>query len=380
MSQGELTRASTRVRAVAVAMGGLFFLLATLWISSAPSGEPGKAGLTGDGTDFNSSRVMGHAACVDCHRTEVAAWQRMKHAKGVFDLLLGPAAREYAEKLNIPAEEITHSSLCVDCHATRTQNYLGHDTVIAGVTCEACHNPAGGPDGWLNAHAVYGPVGTRRDDEAYDHYVERVRRCRSAGQIRPDDLYAMSKRCLACHLVGDEELVNEGGHKLGGVRFELLKNMSGEVRHNSHLNQRENEIVSSLWLHDLRHEDRNAEARMATVYVVGQLVKAELALRHLATAEDPEGDYAVGLAELFDATLGNLEDTDVDELVDVADKNRDLCDRLLDGDFETGDEEIVEAAESFSSLAQEYAAGNGDGLEDVELPNIDEELAKAYQP
>ncbi|MCH8922996.1 MAG: hypothetical protein IIA67_07600 [Planctomycetes bacterium] len=332
------------------------------------------------GGNVDAAKIAGHAKCVDCHRSEVAAWKKSKHASYVFDLLLDPHAVEYAKKMGIEADQITHSSMCLNCHGTPMKNQQGHAQAIAGVSCEACHNPAGGQSGWLNPHAVYGPVGTRREAETPEHKQRRAERCRKAGQIRTSDLYLLAKRCHACHVVGNEKLVNEAEHKLSGDRFDLLKRMSGDVRHNFHLNRSKNALVSSLRTDGHENIKEATEARMRVVHVVGMLVKAETVLRRLAGAEDPEGDFAEGLAALFEETLDDLEDTDVDELADLADEHRDLCDRLLDADFETGDEDVLKAVKVFAKSAQQYAAGDGKGLKDFELPKLDVELKKAFQP
>ena len=359
---------------------GLLIVLSGSFVPSASSDETDGEAQSERGELLDSARVVGHTKCVDCHRSELAAWQRSKHSGKIFDYLLGDNGKKYAEKLDIPIDQITRTSLCVDCHATRSTNALGHARVIAGVSCEACHNPAGGEQGWLNLHAVYGPVGTRREAETAEHYEDRAERSQTAGQLRSTELYAMAKRCMNCHIVGSEALVNVAGHKLSGDRFELLRYMSGEVRHNFHLDQRQNAKVASLWSGSLKHPGRNSEAHMKAVFVVGLLVKAETVLRMLAGAEEPEDDYAEELAALLEETLDNIEDTDVDELADLADDSRDLCDRLLDGDFEAGDKEIIESANKFAKLARQFAAAEADDLEDVELPKLESDFEKAYQP
>ena len=332
------------------------------------------------GGNVEATKIAGHAQCVDCHRSEVAAWKKSKHADYVFDLLLDPKAVDYAKKMGIEADKITHSSMCLDCHGTPMKDPQGRARAIAGVSCEACHNPAGGERGWLNAHAVYGPVGTPRDAASPEHKRRRADHCRKAGQIRTSDLYLLAKRCFACHVVGDEKLVDEARHRLSGDRFDLLKWLSGDVRHNFHLDRSKNALVSSLRTDGHKNIEEATAARMRAIHVVGLLVKAGTVLRHLAGAEDPEGNFAEGLASLFEETLDDLEDTDVDELVDLADDHRDLCDRLLDADFETGDKDVLEAAEVFSKSAQQHAAGDGQGLEEMELPKLDVELKKAFQP
>ncbi|MFP6665792.1 MAG: multiheme c-type cytochrome [Pirellulales bacterium] len=329
------------------------------------------------GATIAAGKVEGHASCIDCHRSEVSAWLASKHASSVFDLLRSKSGDEYAKKMGIRPGDVTHSSMCVNCHGTPRIDAAGRHRTIAGISCESCHNPAGGEDGWLNAHAVYGRKGTRRVQETDEHYAERADRCRKAGQLRSANIYLMAKRCYECHLVGDEKLVNEAKHRSADQGFEVLKEMLGDVRHNFHLDQKQNAMVSTLWTNHRSKKGRTDEERHRVVYVVGQLVAAETILRNAAKAKDPEGDYVIELGELLLSAYDNLADWEFAE--DATEMLEDLGGQLADGDLDPDDtSELLEAADKLSGVAKKIAAGE---LGDVQLPKIaEEQLQKAYRP
>ena len=132
------------------------------------AGEPTATKTVRDpvGNSLDPARVMGHRMCVDCHKSEVAAWAKSDHANKVYESLRDPnsSAEKYAQELNIKPSDLVRNSICVDCHATPRKNRERQPDVITAVSCESCHNPAGGRNGWLNVHAAYGPLGTRREE------------------------------------------------------------------------------------------------------------------------------------------------------------------------------------------------------------------------
>lgn len=273
---------------------------------------------------IDATRVEGHRLCFDCHRSEISAWMKSKHGGASFDKLRTVSAQTHVEKLNeneaadkIALDQIATQSFCVNCHGTPQQDSAGRHRPIAAVSCEACHNPAGGADGWLNPHAVYGPKGTRREDETREHFQARAARCRSAGQIRSADLYLMAKRCLQCHSDTHERLVNETGHRTRKKPFELASWSMGEVRHNFHLDQQHNAEAATLWTHAIGQPagQRTATDRLRLMYVVGQLADLEVALHDRAHATTT-GNFAKGAATRIKAAKANLEK--IAETVDIA--------------------------------------------------------------
>lgn len=326
---------------------------------------------------IDSAAVEGHRVCFDCHQAETEAWQRSKHNTSVFKLLRGEAAEKYATAMDIPISEITSNSICVACHGTPQQDLHGRANPIAGVSCEACHNPSGGESGWLNAHAVYGPIGTRREMETDQHFQMRADRCRTAGQIRSSDLYEMVKRCYDCHLVGDEKLVNTANHNLSDTGFEPLNEMLGDVRHNFHLNQHNNALFATLWMND--PSNLKMENRKKVIYTVGQLVFAEAILRCAATVKEPDENYATGLGELLLTAYDEL--ADLESAADFIDDLEELGGQIADGDLDIDDTgPLIEIADKIAIIAKQIATSDGSNLQDVDAPEIEEEqLKKAYQ-
>lgn len=380
--------------------GHAAFAAGTLPVGAARSDVAPGAG----GPDFNPAHVEGQELCVDCHRSEVAAWnsqwQESGHGWRSFRLLIGSRAVSYAEELGIAAEDIKTDSLCIKCHATPTLGHAGDIKPLMGVTCEACHNPSGGEDGWLNVHAVYGPRGTRRSDETLDHFQRRMARCSSADQLRSVNLYDLASRCYACHIVGNPQLV-EAGHEALGDQFDsLLEGFAHEsVRHNYHLDQQSNQEVSSLWVQSHFHPGRTADDRKRMVYVVGELARVETLLRHITAHLDPENesDFVYDMAEALEVdenlevALTNVESASLQPLREalrgavaaVAEDEEidegegwlvDAMDVLVDaeyGDLSTDPRPAYNAlADALRDVALLIAAGNGTELAELDLDDL----------
>lgn len=339
-----------------------------------PAAQPDKS--------FDPTRVEGSKKCIDCHRAEYARWRASSHAGRTFDMLRTSASsREYAEELDIPFSQIASNSICLDCHATRQVTDSGRRRVLPGVTCESCHNPSGGQDGWLNIHAVYGPPGTTREQESKAHYKMRAERCRSAGQLRSSDTYLLVKRCYECHIVGNEALV-EAGHEAADSDFYFPEKALGEVRHNFHLDQSQNAHAATLWTDSLWHGDgHTAAGRKRLLLVVGVLVDLEVSLQNLAKATDEDTDYYEEMADRVIDAYEFLEDDIVDEveegllptLEELLEDLEDLYDLIDDEDLSLDDDRktLVEAAEMVSAVAKQFAAQHdGNRLTDLDEPEV----------
>lgn len=241
------------------------------------------------GPAIDRKAYVGADRCAECHQAEYLIWAASDHATCAFDLLrTSPNAKKYAVNLGMDAESVVRSRRCLACHSTPHDRVALRSGAFTGVTCEACHNAAGGEDGWLNVHAVYGPSGTRREEETANHRNNRIAACRAAGQIRCDDLYHLAKRCYGCHVVSDEELIVRGGHKSGNPGFEMVERFSGTIRHNLFLDPQVNASVSSLWADPLWRKGQRsgrAQNRRRVMYVVALLVDLELSLRNRGRAE-----------------------------------------------------------------------------------------------
>ena len=202
----------------------------------AEAGEPESlavpaASPAGRSLRLDPHNVEGPGKCIDCHRSESLATAKSHHATKTFDMLrsgaVGKDSRKIAEKLEIPVATLASKSLCIECHATPQIDQQGRHQVIPGVSCESCHGAAGGDDGWLNMHAVYGPEGSRRETESFEHYQSRAERSNQAGQRRSANSFQLARACYRCHLVGYENLVNIGEHPSGSEVFEFVAWFAG---------------------------------------------------------------------------------------------------------------------------------------------------------
>lgn len=338
----------------------------------------------------NPNRIEGHSKCVDCHLGELKAWQASKHATRAFDLLrTAPTSLEYAEKLGIRPADIARNSLCTTCHATQQRNDAGRLHILSGVSCEACHNASGGEEGWLNAHAVYGPRGTRRENETASHYAQRTATCENAGQIRSADAYQLVKRCFDCHVVGNEALA-EAGHDHGDG-FEFVAKSMGEVRHNFFLDRHGNADVATLWTDSLHNKKgRTAAGRMRVMFILGQLIDLETSLQKLAIATD-ENDFSDLMVEriedawglLAEDILEELEDTELPEVAEATEAVEPVLEKLDDDGFDPADKKLyLNAATSVRKAAMRFAARSGNAIEEIDDLDVLPEgpFEGAYQP
>lgn len=254
---------------------------------------------------LDPARVMGAKACVECHKAEFARWRQTVHYSND-ERLETEAAVKYGKALGIAEADIARNSLCTTCHATTQKQENGEIAAISGVSCESCHGGSGGDPGWLNRHAVYGPEGTRREQETEAHRQARLQFCREQGLTGPRDLYGVAKKCFGCHIVGNEKLV-DAAHKAGSLKFEFASWSNGEIRHNFHLDQMTNAPVSSLWLNPVGRADkkkREAAHRRRMMFVLGLLVDLETSLRNRARAKGAA--YAGQMAARIGPMQGTL--------------------------------------------------------------------------
>lgn len=360
---------------VSIALGGL---IVGRWPRRAVAQKLAVPVETVSAPVVDSTRVEGHAKCVDCHLQEIKAWQASKHATRAFDLLrTAPTSLEYAEKLGIRPADIARNSLCTTCHATQQRDEAQRLHVLTGVSCEACHNASGGDDGWLNAHAAYGPRGTRREEESAEHYQQRSATCRKAGQFRSANAYDLVKRCFECHVVGNEALA-EAGHDHGDG-FEFVTKVLGEVRHNFFLDPHTNAETATLWTDSLHHEaGRNAQGRKRVLFVLGQLVDLETSLKSLATATD-ENDFSDLMVEriedawglLAEDLLEELEETEIPEVAEATQAVEDILEKLDDDGFDPDDkEDYSNAATIVSRAAKRFAGRNGNELSELDALDL----------
>lgn len=322
-----------------------------------------------DGLD--PAKVMGSRACLNCHPSETLALLASGHNRTHL-LLRSANAKKYAEALGLekPAGE---STACIKCHATPKTSFTGDVAVISGVSCESCHGEAGGEDGWLNAHAVYGPNGTTFETETEEHRSQRLKRVDAAGMTRTNHILKLTNNCFGCHSVRNAALVN-AGHK-SGAGFEFVGRTIGSARHNFHEDQSTNAAGPTLWA---RRDGGDPVARKRIKFLVGVLTDAQLAFAALSTIDDEEvleSDYpeeVLGRAEppleYLEVAMEALEDNE--EAVEHLEEAFGAVEEGLDTDFAEADGRaaLAEASELLAEKAAWFAAQDGksyEGLDEV---------------
>lgn len=221
-------------------------------------------------TNWDTSKMVGPDECGECHEASVEVWRGTHHYSTFTDMPRAKEAREIADAMGI--RRIKADSLCLDCHFTVVDN-----DPVAGISCESCHSP--GKD-WVKVHSEYS--GKKQETETEQEAADRWAKSEQAGMIRPGNTYAIAKNCYNCHVVPQEDLVNRGGHPAGSP-FELVSWSQGEVRHN-------------VWWNDASGNPEADQNRRRMLFVIGQAVELETALRAVgeATVNDK---YAVAMAE-----------------------------------------------------------------------------------
>ncbi len=149
-------------------------------------------------------------------QNEYTTWSRLdKHAKA-YRVLSDERSRKIARNLGLsrPANE---SAVCLDCHAgnVAVQHRGERFSLQDGVTCEACHGPAGR---WIRTHVEPHPDHQRNLDN---------------GLYETGDAVDRARLCLSCHFGNADKLVT---HRLMGaghprLSFELDTFSSIEPSH-----------------------------------------------------------------------------------------------------------------------------------------------------
>ena len=319
------------------------------------------------------SRVEGQDKCIDCHKAEYVSWQSTHHAIETFDMLRTgeylEQAMEFCEQLEIPLNQIAKSSICVRCHATPQRSAAGN-RVLPGVTCEACHGASGGDDGWLNLHAVYGPTGTPREAETEEHHEFRKTTCSRAGQRRVDNPFRLAQACYGCHIIWNEELVNIAEHPSSSERFDFVSWSMGEVRHNFHLDQNRNALVSTLWAKPVWTErDVSLQNRLRLMFLGGKLAQLQVALANRSEATD-DGDFA-------DDMLGIVEDVrdDLEGYVEDFSEDDEDEDKYYDPDDLPSLQRAIESVDQVI----EFLEDTQDEIDDDDDLSDDQRVTEVYR-
>lgn len=207
------------------------------------------------------AKVLTFNKCGNCHKQAVEVWKKTPHHNTFKQLHKRPRAKSIVKKMGLKGS-IKRNGFCARCHYTQ-QESRGRAKAISGVSCESCH---GASKDWVNIH----------NDRTVDR-MKRLTEASSKGMYNTEDIYQIAQNCYQCHSVGDEKLVNVGGHKAGSDNFEIVKWSQGMVRHNFVRGNNTTNAKSSI-------------NRLRVMFVTGAMLDLEYALRGVAKATQ-KGPY-----------------------------------------------------------------------------------------
>lgn len=313
--------------------------------------------------------IMGYARCMECHKSEVAAWQHSTHSN-TSARLADPKAAKFAATLGIADVE---QSLCTNCHGTERGDA---DVALIGygnVSCETCHSPSGpekSTKGWFSVHSL--PAEKLPADK-------RIALCDAAGMNRSADIYDLAKNCYQCHTVMNEKLVDVAEHPAGKPEFDFLNWAQGEVRHNFQADQTTNAEAPTTWLK--ADPARTAQARKRLMFIAGKIADLEVNVRKRATAGDLSGRYAQAASARIAAALEMLG------LVQEIAPTDDVAAVIKIGEAVKGSDDqatLTKAADAIGKWGAHFVATHKTGekiaaLDDI-LPDLLQPQGTPYQP
>jgi hypothetical protein len=211
-----------------------------------------------DAAALRPGQYVGAASCAsgNCHgsvqprdvyavrQDEYFIWLKQDRHTQAYNVLLTEQSARIARNMKL-RQQAHESKVCLDCHAL----YVPQDVqarpldLAEGVSCEACHGPAGG---WLARHTESG----------WTHEMSV-----QAGMKDLRDLSVRGQTCLSCHLGDAQKTVNHeliaAGHP--DLIFEL-DNYSA--------------VMPPHWdqFSEKRQEQKREDLQSARVWAVGQVV------------------------------------------------------------------------------------------------------------
>ncbi len=227
--------------------------------------------------NVNPHQVLGYESCQKCHAAEISVWKQTPHHSTFMSLHRNPAAQQIADRLGIAS--FKQDSECVSCHYTMQAQPSGL-AAVSGISCESCHGAA---KNWIELHNDYGGPGVTRETESASHRNQRLRESIEAGMRNPVNVYLVAQSCYRCHTVPNERLVNQGGHNLGSLDFELVSWSQGMVRHNF---VRSNGTTN----------DPSLPHRLRQMFVAGMIADLEFSLRATAAATE-KAQFGINAAQ-----------------------------------------------------------------------------------
>ena len=211
-----------------------------------------------------AEHYLGADSCGECHQAAVDAWMESEHFTSFARLHRTDEAKAIADKLGI--RRIKAEPQCATCHYT-TQVQSGRVRAKYGVSCESCHGAA---KDWVKIHDDYGGMDITRETETPAHRKMRFEKSAAAGMNHSENLYQLTSHCYHCHVVGDQKIVEVGGHPTGSD-IDLVAWTQGEVRHN-------------YLATDGKMNEPASPERLRLFYVTGWALDLEYSLRAAARA------------------------------------------------------------------------------------------------
>jgi hypothetical protein len=164
---------------------------------------------------------QGPQKCADCHKSEMAVWQKTKHATIFREIHRHPSVKAIVTAAGGDAN-MRRNTVCTQCHYTMVTEAGKPPAATNGPSCESCH---GASSDWM-------PIHNSRAAKP-----ERIQKASAAGMIWPNQLYAIATNCLSCHGLARPDIppdtfakMIDAGHP-AGTEFELVRYLEGSVRH-----------------------------------------------------------------------------------------------------------------------------------------------------
>lgn len=298
------------------------------------------------------AQIVGSSECAECHEAAHEVWQETEHQEGWRTFHRSDSTQAVLERMGLRS---ARRGVCVNCHYTQGMQ-RGRERALSGVSCESCHGAA---QEWLDVHNDFGQTagGERatEETETAEHRQTRMQRTAEMGMIRPDMPYQLVRNCYSCHTVPREELVNTGEH-IAGSDFDVVQRLD-QIRHNfSATDGEENRMAARTY---------DPQNRNRLLYVVGQMVNLEFALRGLAKASG-QGDYAASMTERAQAAMERLG-----AIAEAAPAASDPIQQALSAargvELAPGSQALTSAADAVKAAAQAFA----DGHDGSQLSGVD---------
>ncbi len=296
---------------------------------------------------MDPTHTVGVQSCAECHEEIVESWQTSAHAKSFDYLAKSESAKKIASVLGITPASITTNASCVRCHFTQ-ETYGVAPQTTAAVSCESCHGEA---DLWIDEHNRKSLPRPERVANAIKH-----------GMNHPGSVASVSQSCYECHVIDDEQLVNQAGHPAISREFEILSWYSGEAKHNFLVNKPGKKVKSHS-----ENLQQIPQARKRMIFLTGKLQHLSQSLRAMASAKDApvdkegnfimlsNGNYTFGVQHATEAARLIQEIRDIQAKVGISEYAKALA-VSSSLTFTTGQQrELIDASQQIKKLANEFS-------------------------